>query len=412
MLCCVEPQGDSQENLGSQTAPRDIGKEPAQMPVARSPDKVSVPPDSPFAAPLAMLDVNIARRKVAPIAKIQAKISDIYGPDAEEGPQALRDVVVAQTITTYPLWPGKTDLRFGDPICDRFGAALFESRVMAVLADGCGWGTKPFNAAHDSVRGFCDLICERQGGIEIIEDAVRILLDAMEAAHDAVLARSKDFAEIGTTTLLGGLLVPCLQKGSDPQLHQWVSIAVGDAKVYHYSATHNVVIDLTANNRPVSADATDPGGRIGPQLKAGKPDLRNLRLYNCECKNGDLVVLLSDGAHDNLDPQFIGLLPHALDNSVPPDAPWNSLPEQHQQTLKNHHRERRLLELIQAAERNPRTMLADLMQLCTRVTEPSREFFLKGKKLPDDYVKYPGKMDHCSAVIVCVKDHWEPPQKD
>ena len=38
------------------------------------------------------------------------------------------------------------------------------------------------------------------------------------------------------------------------------------------------------------------------------PDLRNLSLYYHEFEEGDLLLLMSDGVHDNLDPEVLLLL--------------------------------------------------------------------------------------------------------
>lgn len=57
------------------------------------------------------------------------------------------------------------------------------------------------------------------------------------------------------------------------------------------------VIDVTAGNRGNLTDARDPGGRIGPQLSLGRPDLRNLALVNVPVLDDDLLFAVSDGVH-------------------------------------------------------------------------------------------------------------------
>ena len=48
----------------------------------------------------------------------------------------------------------------------------------------------------------------------------------------------------------------------------------------------------------------DPGGRLGPYIgPKGGPDLRNLGLFMTLCEQDSLVFILSDGVHDNLDPE-------------------------------------------------------------------------------------------------------------
>jgi serine phosphatase RsbU (regulator of sigma subunit) len=44
-------------------------------------------------------------------------------------------------------------------------------------------------------------------------------------------------------------------------------------------------------------------------LDKGEPDLRNLGLYLVPCHDDDVIILMTDGIHDNLDPQHLGLKP-------------------------------------------------------------------------------------------------------
>ncbi len=64
-------------------------------------------------------------------------------------------------------------------------------------------------------------------------------------------------------------------------------------------------MDVTKGNR-ANLSATDPGGRLGPWTDAGTDDLRNLRLYYVECCPGDILLLVTDGVHDNFDPEYVG----------------------------------------------------------------------------------------------------------
>jgi len=47
-----------------------------------------------------------------------------------------------------------------------------------------------------------------------------------------------------------------------------------------------------------------------------EPDLRNLEVYYTECEEGDCVWAVSDGVHDNFDPQMFGLDPRDVDDRV------------------------------------------------------------------------------------------------
>ncbi len=45
---------------------------------------------------------------------------------------------------------------------------------------------------------------------------------------------------------------------------------------------------------------TVKGGRLGPTLEGGEPDLKNLNVYCTPCDQDDIIVMMSDGVHDNL----------------------------------------------------------------------------------------------------------------
>jgi serine/threonine protein phosphatase PrpC len=62
---------------------------------------------------------------------------------------------------------------------------------------------------------------------------------------------------------------------------------------------------LTKGNRKNVYDARDSGGRLGPYVGEGAPDLRNITANYTICEEDDIILLVSDGVHDNLDPQVI-----------------------------------------------------------------------------------------------------------
>lgn len=66
--------------------------------------------------------------------------------------------------------------------------------------------------------------------------------------------------------------------------------------------------DITDGNRMNLTDPRDPGGRLGPYTRQGGPDLRNFDIFSKVCKTGDILLLCSDGVHDNFDPQHLGSL--------------------------------------------------------------------------------------------------------
>ena len=63
---------------------------------------------------------------------------------------------------------------------------------------------------------------------------------------------------------------------------------------------HMLTTPIVCRGVHIVMDARDPGGRLGPYMEGGGPDLRNLRLYFLRCCQGDIITVVSDGIHDNM----------------------------------------------------------------------------------------------------------------
>eukprot|EP01103_Thecamoeba_quadrilineata_P018296 TRINITY_DN68_c4_g3_i1.p1 TRINITY_DN68_c4_g3~~TRINITY_DN68_c4_g3_i1.p1 ORF type:complete len:1006 (+),score=211.87 TRINITY_DN68_c4_g3_i1:106-3123(+) len=182
------------------------------------------------------------------------------------------------------------------------------------------------------------------------------------------------------------------------------------------------VVDLTRGNRHNLFDASDPGGRLGP-TNNGAPDLRNLGIYFRDVSEGDLLMLVSDGIHDNLDPQTLGLLPS--DCNIEGAESWTSaLKSQVAREKETYALQllRRLLikqvygqdlDSIDGKEKlsqqqfekiEPVSLARSLTTYARSRTISSRKFLQANpnKKLPTNYQLYPGKMDHTTCLVLRV----------
>ena len=108
-------------------------------------------------------------------------------------------------------------------------------------------------------------------------------------------------------------------------------VSIGDCKAFHWRAADGVVTDITIGNRQ-ELDVRDPGGRIGPHLRNGAPDVRNLKLFFQPCEEGDMIVAMSDGIHDNLDPEMLGKTPPEISNNASA-ATWRYAADTHTYSL-------------------------------------------------------------------------------
>jgi hypothetical protein len=98
-------------------------------------------------------------------------------------------------------------LRDGDPICDSYGYLLRDDGIhISCVADGCSWGRAPQLAAKQAKTAFIDFLDKNT---RLLTDTVTVghaLLLAMRHAHEMVM-KARDPSFIGTTTLLGGILL-------------------------------------------------------------------------------------------------------------------------------------------------------------------------------------------------------------
>jgi len=198
------------------------------------------------------------------------------------------------------------------------------------------------------------------------------------------------------------------REGGEPR---WglLCASVGDCKAFIGSQASREVIDVTMGNRNNVVDGRDPGGRLGPYVGNGWPDLRNLRLYFCPCEPDDVVLIMSDGVHDNLDPQTLGKLPSELRNPSVTYTSWDEVPHDSLVKIKTDYMRNLLGEIVFSGDTAPASITDRLISHCLEVTRKAREFMESNpnKKQPTDYIEYPGKMDHttCVTFVVGHKGH-------
>jgi len=260
------------------------------------------------------------------------------------------------------------------------------------------------------VQTFVDYMGSRVAKIKDIHHASVLLLRAFREAHKGVLDHAhapeiRECAEctkIGTTTLLGGLLLPLESHAvSDGRISQprwaFVCCSIGDCKAFVYSKRK--ISEVTVGSRYGSADASDCGGRLGPQLEMGAPDLRNLQLFFHPLTEGDMLLLCSDGVHDNFDPEHLGKSPKDVGLSA---TEWSLVEPVDAQQIKDIYRARYLEDLLVGSKELDEVV--DKLLIHSKATTASSRFWMEQNKarLPSDYTRFPGKMDHTTCVAIRV----------
>eukprot|EP01104_Vermistella_antarctica_P015048 TRINITY_DN4860_c0_g1_i2.p1 TRINITY_DN4860_c0_g1~~TRINITY_DN4860_c0_g1_i2.p1 ORF type:complete len:1810 (-),score=454.74 TRINITY_DN4860_c0_g1_i2:90-5519(-) len=359
--------------------------------------------------------------------------------------------------------------RLGDPICDQYCIAYYRNRVVAALADGCNWGENVRKAASRASRTFVRYMMVRQHEFTDVARVGALMQRAFAVAHHAISNVDEEGVEtvhgIGTTTLLGAVQLQLnkvanaekmlarlarnqnimiskdqlsdlspksrrkhaalshvgsddqldgfkMMKASDLHFEQYVKAKwglllanVGDCKAFHYRAKDGAVRDVTYNNRCLSEDASDCGGRLGPYMDGNKPDLRNYKLSFYAVEDNDLIMLVSDGVHDNLDPQALGIPPSEL--TLGSSKSWDELSPERAEVAKTLYREVKVAELLKEhmAKHGATTLTSSLacdclMEYSAEINKPAQDWMEEhpNKKLPSDYTRFPGKMDHSTAI--------------
>jgi len=364
--------------------------------------------------------IRLPLLKVVPAHSKEPIYVSVQSAEAGGGEVSYERSMFGKLITCYPLTdaqvkslgyvpdkflPNESELNHvGDPICDQFCFKAVGDRVIMVLADGCNWGKGPCNAARCASATFAEYLARHSYKITDTNKAGDVLVMAIAAASDQI-SLGKSHIETGTTTLAGGIL---LKSAEATMSHKyiWVGISCGDCKMLLYSKANNTITDITECNRSNITDASDPGGRLGPYILNKYPDLRNMALYMKLCDEDDLLFLISDGVHDNFDPQYFGLTPKEYELRF--DS-WEEASEKafnNARTTKAMLQQGYMLKVIHdslptpSSPVEPEILVRSLVNFVVKITASSRKFMCENpkKKLPRDYVRYPGKLDHTSCI--------------
>jgi len=270
----------------------------------------------------------------------------VMGPNEDGNLHLESQHVAAICFSTYPM---NGTQRMGDPISDCFSFETFgHSSAIISLADGCGWGLKSREAARLATTGFQEYMKKKITKIDTVRKAAHYLIKAFAHAHIKIINSTNDLWSVGTTTLLGGILLTLSGEAAQQFRASCVLVcaSVGDCKAFRYNAKTRNVSEIT--NRPTSLlNPADPGGRLGPYIdNEGSADLRNLDLFVVLCNANDLIMCFSDGIHDNYDPQLLGLSTRELGLSA---ADWESADMEEIERTSNAYRNKLLAEQITIA---------------------------------------------------------------
>lgn len=364
---------------------------------------------------------------------------DLVGPLTDtndtEYIQDYRNQVAGFCFSTYPMLtiPGSDSLkeRLGSPNCDMFQCKAFKNRLIACVTDGCGWGNRSRNASTIANKTFVEYIEKQISNVADIQSAALVLLKAVQDAHDTIVEGAEKPWDVGTTTLCGGILLQVPPQDSFDAPYAFLCVNIGDCKAYHCSKYDDdkdslisfsssmdgsgaddqlrapwSIVDITSGNRV--SDVKIAGGHLGPKANNNEkeeliPDLTNFSMHLTPCNKGDIFIIVSDGVHDNLDPESLGVDPMGIGLNY---EKWIDIPIHDRVALKDSYRTQLFYRHFQSvASLGPKEIADWTMKWVKGVTDRKRTFMELnyGTEEPSDLKTYPGKMDHATLLSFVVQ---------
>lgn len=357
------------------------------------------------------------------------KLPELCGPlevDGQGSSGRIADYLYAQTVALYPR-----ETEGYNVVCDQYCITAMGNRIVFALADGCGWGRRPREAAIRAARTVIEQVADRTVQVKM-SDSIEIrnaLLRSFNVAHEKIMEGKEEFWMAGATTLAAGQIIEI-----DSESDEWavIAVCVGDCKILVWNSGTKTVVDLTAGNRLHARNAKDAGGSLGAQKDSALPDLRNLGSYFWPLSRGDIVLAVSDGVYDNADPECLGMTIEEALTAVGSRAgaliqklstlgsldsvKWTQLDNATVEAIKSVYMLWRISSLISKAmevqgDRGlPETLAAALIANSSEVTKKTRDLMEADPSRPEpaDHRTHPGKMDHTSVVAIMATE-WAGP---
>ncbi|ELP83846.1 tipa, putative [Entamoeba invadens IP1] len=248
------------------------------------------------------------------------------------------------------------------------------------MADGAGWGLPSFLAATSARDKALEYFTDNIDGCQTLRDVGNLLVEVCVQSHLAIFRPDVQLFMTGTTTLC---IVVVLQTVKGPYM---VFLSIGDTRVYYYSKQHHHTTTLSGKYHDSISHMHECFGRIGP-ANSCEPDIKRGELKHQKVCEDDIIIVATDGLHDNFDPQFRGIKYKSKDKEV----------------------DKKMTELIEDDNTTDvaTNVVLKMSEFVVNLTEPLREFqrLNPGKKLPTDSKEYKGKMDHVSVCVVVVVDY-------
>lgn len=394
------------------------------------------------------------KKKLASLNKIEKELKKVQfifykaKNDKKQGKSETR--IFGKTVDSY-AYDYIKDMKIGYPNCDSYFAQTFDNNIIFAIADGVGWGIGSRRAAQSALLGFMlrfntylykvVMSSTRKKKYEYnTVNFLRVCEKALQLSQLCVHANTES-----KTTIAGGILAPLIhqftdenfESGSPPisphpipvydnedsssdeeqmskdlelvygrdkkrklnknirksRKKRWtfVGFSVGDSLIYRYSSKYEDVIEITSSDR--SGGMRDAGGMLG----GSAADLSNLHYYCCLVEEGDFILSLSDGVHDNLDPEVLHVPP-----VISPNISWSDLNPKEKSTLKKVFKEDKLLQIIEEieGEKTAANISKAVVNYVLKVTSEYRDNYELAGKLQRDWATMDEKLRDTTNQVI------------
>lgn len=335
-------------------------------------------------------------------------------PKAPEKIHTYGDSEFSYSITSGYAWKTSQNgdiHRDGDPIADDIRLSKYLSNdggavyIMGV-SDGSGHSIRAKDAAIDGNKGFEEYCLKAiSKGIPTKKALAKVVLEGVYHAQNKIKPDFDNLADVKGLTTFSGAVIKSNKDGTATA----VITTVGDLK-YFVKRADGSVEEITKGNRQ-SADVRDAGGQLGEGV-----DLRNFGLYITDLNKGDVLLAMSDGVHDNLNPStYESRTPEEVYNmllespfvdeeskvalrliTVPEEWAHTGEISEDLNTLQDIYMTHRIKELDNNGDST--TPLSEkLTKYSFDAGKNNRDYFVKHTKQSKDL---PGKIDHISCAQV------------
>jgi hypothetical protein len=223
---------------------------------------------------------------------------------------------------------------------------------------------------------------------------------------------------IGTdhTTLLSGMIISAETTATNPWPYLFLGVGIGDCKCYRWSKSTGLCEEITQD--PPAKHMRDPGGFLGVDSPANL-----VFAYLAPLNDGDIMIAMTDGIHDNLGPATLKISPRYFGFTY---DDWQDLEDDEPvqtREVKRQFRQRRLEQLLGAYSEQVSTqaVVERILDYTVQITGPLRSAEENGLRLqrlwdtmePAEAQKLkrevmqlqrtaPGKYDHATVFAIKV----------